>query len=173
METSLPIIAQYQSGIKSFIQLQDNKMVNSESRVSTDFQIIRLVLIILILGSLATGMLIAWRITLSITHPLQRAVTVARKVAEGDLTRSMEDISARDETGLLLQALDEMNINLHRIVQRVRDGAETIAAATAQIASGNQGSFFPNGGTGWFHRADRRLAGTIDLDYQKYRGEHR
>ncbi|TCL05059.1 methyl-accepting chemotaxis protein [Sodalis ligni] len=137
METSLPLIAEYRSGIKKFIALQDSKMLNSQFRVSEDFKLIRLVLIILILGSLAMGILIAWRITLSITHPLQRAVNVARKVAEGDLTGSAT-ITAKDETGLLLRALEDMNINLHRIVQRVRDGAEAIAAATAQIASGNQ-----------------------------------
>ncbi len=139
MDTSLSIIAQYRSGIKKFIALQDHKMLNSETHVTQDYELIRLVLSALILGSLVVGILIAWRITLSITRPLRQAVSVARKVAEGDLTSSVKiDAKAKDETGLLLRALDDMNINLHRIVQRVRDGAEAIATATSQIAVGNQ-----------------------------------
>ncbi|TKI04158.1 methyl-accepting chemotaxis protein [Martelella alba] len=137
MDITLPIIAQYRAGVRKFIDLQNGKMVDSQSRVTADFHWIRIVLSALIAGSLAIGMAIAWRITLSITRPLRQAVGVAARVAEGDLT-SQTQTAAADETGRLLKALNEMNGNLHRIVRRVRDGAEAIAAATSQIAVGNQ-----------------------------------
>jgi methyl-accepting chemotaxis protein len=72
----------------------------------------------------------------SITGPLEQAVAIARKVAAGDLTSTIE-VRAQDETGRLLQALKDMNAALARTVGAVRNSTDTIATASGQIASGN------------------------------------
>ncbi len=87
-------------------------------------------------GALLLGAWFAWRITVSITAPLHRAVTIAQTVAAGDLGSQIE-VPSRDETGQLLQALKDMNANLASIVGQVRGGTDTIATASGQIASGN------------------------------------
>jgi methyl-accepting chemotaxis protein len=73
----------------------------------------------------------------NITAPLQYAVKVAQRVAQGDLTTHIE-VDSKDETGALLQALKDMNEALVRIVGEVRTGTDTIATASRQITSGNQ-----------------------------------
>ena len=73
----------------------------------------------------------------SITRPLARAVAIAKTVAAGDLSTHIEPVASKDETGDLLRALREMHDSLERIVGEVRGGAETIATATSEIASGN------------------------------------
>src|SRR5450830_966325 len=82
------------------------------------------------------GWLFAWRLAISITRPLNQAVSIAETVAAGDLS-SRIDTSRKDETGKLLQALKTMNDNLLRIVGQVRNGTDTIATASSEIASGN------------------------------------
>lgn len=72
----------------------------------------------------------------SITVPLHEAIDVARRVAAGDLTSHIE-VKTGNETGQLLQALQEMNGSLVKIVSEVRSGTETIATAATQIAAGN------------------------------------
>jgi len=72
----------------------------------------------------------------SITRPLQRAVSIANTVASGDLTSDIQ-VKTTDETGQLLSALREMNNGLLGIVSQVREGTDTIAAASSQIASSN------------------------------------
>jgi len=92
------------------------------------------------LGALVlTGILVAisWVIARSITRPLNQAVRVAKTVAAGDLTSRIDAQQRNDETGQLLQALREMNESLVRIVGEVRHGADTIANATGEIATGN------------------------------------
>jgi len=79
---------------------------------------------------------IGFWITRSITRPLKVAVGVAKKVAIGDLTSTVE-AKTKDETGELLQALKDMNSSLNRIVGTVRVGAEAIGRGTKEIASGN------------------------------------
>jgi methyl-accepting chemotaxis protein len=78
----------------------------------------------------------AWVITRGIVGPLKEAVQVAQTVAGGDLT-SRIDVTSRDETGQLLQALKDMNASLVNIVREVRTGTDTIASASQQIATGN------------------------------------
>lgn len=72
----------------------------------------------------------------SISAPLNRAVSVARSVAAGDLTQHIEK-STKDEVGQLLGALRSMNQGLYDIVSRVRNGSDLIATASGQIATGN------------------------------------
>jgi methyl-accepting chemotaxis protein len=72
----------------------------------------------------------------AISGPLGQAAAIARKVAAGDLTSTIE-VRSQDEIGQLLQALKDMNAALASTVGAVRGSTDTIAAASGQIASGN------------------------------------
>ncbi|HBF49813.1 MAG TPA: methyl-accepting chemotaxis protein, partial [Massilia sp.] len=92
-------------------------------------------LIAMVLGSgaaIVAGVLVSR----SIVRPLGRAVEVAQTVAAGDLRTHIE-VTSKDETGQLLQALKDMNTSLKQIVSKVRSGAETITVASDEIATGN------------------------------------
>jgi methyl-accepting chemotaxis protein len=94
-----------------------------------------------LLWSLATlamlaGVAAAWFITRSVTEPVGRAVQVAEAVASGDLGSRIE-VHGNDETAQLLRALAAMRDWLAEVVGSVRQGAESVATASAQIAQGN------------------------------------
>ena len=80
--------------------------------------------------------LIGWVISRSITVPLREAVAVAQRVAAGDLT-SVVHASGRNETGMLLNALKDMNESLQKIVMNVRTTTDELGSASQQIVSGN------------------------------------
>ncbi|MBE0623147.1 MAG: CHASE3 domain-containing protein [Burkholderiales bacterium] len=86
--------------------------------------------------AIVLGALLGALVTRSITRPLNAAVLVARRVAAGDLTSTVE-VNSKDETGQMLQALKDMNESLAKIVGEVRKGTEAISSGTTQIASGN------------------------------------
>jgi methyl-accepting chemotaxis protein-1 (serine sensor receptor) len=88
-------------------------------------------LLVVTAGGIATGVLIAR----GVTRPLRRAVEIAERVAAGDLTQPV-DARGRDETSQLLASLAAMQQALARVVAQVRNGAESIATASAQIAQG-------------------------------------
>ncbi len=90
-------------------------------------------------GGLLTAvfaLIVALLITRSITRPLSQAIGVARKVADGDLSSEIA-VSSRDEIGQLQQALRDMNDKLADIVRNVRNGTDTMATASSEIAAGN------------------------------------
>jgi len=88
--------------------------------------------LVALLGAAVLGV---W-VTRSITGPIAKALTVARTVAAGDLTSRIE-VESTDEVGQLLDALKSMNASLAGIVGEVRNGTESIASASGQLAVGN------------------------------------
>jgi methyl-accepting chemotaxis protein len=72
----------------------------------------------------------------TITRPIGQALEVAQAVAGGDLRMQVQP-RGRDEIGQLLQAIRDMQAGLVRVVAEVRQGSESVATASAQIAQGN------------------------------------
>ncbi len=72
----------------------------------------------------------------SIREPLNMANDLAARIAEGDLTHSVHS-DRTDEFGQLLHSLEAMNISLGRMVSEIRGGTDSIAIASAEIATGN------------------------------------
>ena len=71
-----------------------------------------------------------------VTRPLTRARDSAMLIAEGDLTVTM-DAGQQDEIGRLAAAMNAISSKLSSVVGDVRDGAEQIATASAEISTGN------------------------------------
>ena len=93
--------------------------------------------------AIATGLLVllasgalAWRITLSITHPLQAAQLASAKVAQGELDFEI-DARGHDEAARLLKAVVAMRDSLAAVVYSVRNNSDSVATASSEIAQGN------------------------------------
>lgn len=86
--------------------------------------------------SLIAAVMAGWRFSRTVTTPISVAVGAARRITEGDLTSTIP-VTGTDETGHLLQALNEMRESLRSIVGRVRTGTDIIATASSEIAAGN------------------------------------
>ena len=106
-----------------------------KSSVSAGESWMNLLLGVAALG-LVIGAVVAWIITRSIVVPLQGAVSLAKRVAAGDL-RSRVTVVGSDEISELLHALQDMNDSLFRTVSEVRRGTDSITGASGDIASGN------------------------------------
>jgi methyl-accepting chemotaxis protein len=132
----LPAQQGYFEQIDGMIALQQQRMTDNVRLSGEDAQQTQRILLGISLGALLLGALIAWYATVSITRPLAQAVAIARTVADGDLSSTIET-DARNETGQLLLALRDMNTGLLKIVSQVRSGTAAIASASSQIAAGN------------------------------------
>ena len=84
----------------------------------------------------AVGVTFGVLVSRAIVKPIDHAVGLSRAVAEGDLTRAIH-VQGRDEVANLLDALRDMQARLSGIVQGVRQNAESVATASAEISLGN------------------------------------
>ncbi|BBI49464.1 hypothetical protein HORIV_18850 [Vreelandella olivaria] len=80
---------------------------------------------------------LAMAITRSIVLPLRRAVEVAKRVAQGDLSHVIV-ANGRDETAQLLRSMDDMSQQLTTLVASLRDSSENVLNGANEIAQGGQ-----------------------------------
>ena len=95
----------------------------------------------LVLGVVAAGVLaltcgILWHMYRQITQSLQGAAAAADRMAQSDLSQPVE-VRGLAEISRVLSALSAMRDNLTGVVSTVRQNAESVATASAQIAQGN------------------------------------
>ncbi|MGZ3181626.1 MAG: methyl-accepting chemotaxis protein [Telluria sp.] len=132
-----PLYLQVLAELNKLVALHKAEAQDVVDQAETSARQLKYILIGIGAVAVALGVVLAGVITSSITGPLEFAVGVARRVAEGDLSSHIE-VRSEDETGQLMAALAEMNRNLVKVVHEVRTGTDTIASASAQIASGNE-----------------------------------
>ena len=108
----------------------------NDAALDTESARLRWLLAGAVLASFALAGLAMRALVRGITEPLQQAITIARRVADGDLGSRIE-VDHGNELGDLLRSLKEMNQSLVAIVGSVRDSSDSIAIGAGQIATGN------------------------------------
>ena len=132
----MPLADAYMDSELNFLEHQ-KEIVNAMSkRVDGIAESSKTLVVSLIALFVALGSWLAWRLTHSITVPLDRAVAVAKRVAAGDLTAEVH-VTSMDELGDLLTALKHMNDNLGHMVSQVRESTESMNLSSREIATGN------------------------------------
>ena len=129
--------AAYLKALEQLDALQAASLEEAKRGAESFFGARRNTFLVVVAAAVALAAGLGFWITRGITGPIAQAVTIARRVAQGDLTTSIR-VTSRDEVGQLLSALKDMNESLVQIVGRVRAGTDNIGTASSQIASGNR-----------------------------------
>ena len=125
--------------VKSLSNLQDFEL-NSMEKASAD-AVVRgqqnnWVISITAILALSIASALAWTIQRGITRTLNSAAQAARVVAASDLTQTIPTGSS-DASGQVLAAMAQMQNNLVNLIGRVRQSADSLSTASAEIAQGN------------------------------------
>ncbi|WP_415774043.1 methyl-accepting chemotaxis protein [Paraburkholderia sp. J8-2] len=123
--------------LNQLVQVQRDAGKQLYVQTEARYRIFLTLTIATILTGLSVAVIMGILLVRAISAPLNRAVELAQGVADGDLTQSIA-VHSNDEAGQLIAALQTMNTRLQQIVADVRLGTDAIAAASAQIAYGNQ-----------------------------------
>lgn len=90
-----------------------------------------------ILIGIALSIIIGLVISRAITRPVLEGVQFAKRIAEGDLTATV-NINQKDEVGQLADALRNMSEKLKGIISNIITGADNILSASLQLSSASQ-----------------------------------
>lgn len=77
----------------------------------------------------------AWLLRI-VERPIQEVTTMASRIAAGDLTQTVPT-GRSDEIGLLMRAVNQLNVNLQAIVGDVRREVDGIGSAARDVSSGS------------------------------------
>jgi methyl-accepting chemotaxis protein len=119
------------------VKYQDEQAALNARQARATFVRTRYYLVILGGAVLVFALFLSSILAKSIINPLSEAVSVAQKIAKGDLTARIENTST-DETGQLLQAMADMVKGLQRIIGEVKAAASNMAAASQQLKASSE-----------------------------------
>ncbi|HZW25606.1 MAG TPA: MCP four helix bundle domain-containing protein, partial [Gallionella sp.] len=124
----------YFTAVNDLVKFQGKQMDEAGADAAAAYEAARNLMLILAVAAVALGVGIAFWITFSITRPLNDAVNVANALAAGDLTARI-DVTSKDETGQLLQAMQNMVGKLSGIIGEVRGAADALSSASEEVSA--------------------------------------
>ncbi|MGK5077457.1 response regulator [Janthinobacterium sp. HLX7-2] len=124
---TLPVLEKVLLYVGQLDDLQQQQIRDSAARIRTDIDTSLMLMAGIGLAALLVGLAFAWSAR-SITRPLGEAVAIATRVANGDFSSAIE-VTSRDETGELMQALKNMSTSL-AVEQDLRHAVEVAEDAT-------------------------------------------
>jgi methyl-accepting chemotaxis protein len=105
------------------------------SAASRQLTIVQVLIAIVATALLVGAILVIGR---SIARPIGVGVSFARRIAEGDLTATIDVGKREDEIGELAGALNDMTRNLRDMVRQVQDGSAQLASSTEELSANAQ-----------------------------------
>jgi len=131
-----PSVTAYTTTLREFVQQQQQGAEAVQKQMAAERMLtvkIAAVAVGLLLLAIVVG---AYYLIGSIQRPLEQANGLAERIAGGDLSMH-ESVTRGDEFGDLLRSLYTMSNALGRMVHQVRQSTDSIAIASAEIATGN------------------------------------
>ncbi len=132
----IPMSEAYTASIKALAAYQDDRVKETATEMEATVATAQFIVggLLALSAALAAGM--GWLFTRVLTTRLNRTLQAATAMAGGDLTHPIVP-EGRDETGRLMQALQDMQEALRKLIGDVRAGSDSMSTASTQIASGN------------------------------------
>ena len=131
-----PAVTTYSANQQAYVVLQQAR--GAAVRAATGSERMRTVWTVIgVMLTMAVGMGIGtYFLVRSVCRPMAELTTIARRIGDGDLDVEI-DTRRSDEIGAVQQSLAAMRDALRGIVGQVRESAESIQVASAEVASGN------------------------------------
>ena len=126
--------AQYIKSVSDLINFQGDLMTRSGEAAEEASVSGRNLIIALSVGALLFAAGFGVWIARSITNPIRETVDAANRLAEGDLTVTI-NADSRDETGQLKAAMKGLVEKLAHIIGEVRASADTLGSAAEQVSA--------------------------------------
>ena len=132
-----PLYEPVGEGIDNLVELQDRVAAEIFRNSEAEYEIILTIAIIAISAGVLLGILLGVMIIRSITNPLARAVDLANRLADGDLTHQVS-VDSKDEIGRLMDVMRNMVVKLSGIIMEVRQNAAILNQVSQQVNSSAQ-----------------------------------
>jgi len=124
----------YFKAVNDLLAYQGELMETSGKEAEEAYQAARGLMLALGVIAFLLGAGIAFWVTRSITGPINQAVGVANQLAEGDLSAKIE-VNSKDETGMLLAAMQAMVGKLTQIITEVRSASDNLSSASEEVSA--------------------------------------
>ncbi len=120
--------------LSTLSELKERSAARAADFTTELYESSRILLLSIAIGGVLIGLALGIFISRMITKSLIEAVTLAERLAEGDLNVKI-NVTSNDETGQLLAAMSRMAGKLAEIINGVRTAADNLSSASDQVSS--------------------------------------
>ncbi|TAK86746.1 MAG: HAMP domain-containing protein [Aquabacterium sp.] len=131
-----PLEAAWQERVGQLVTLEVQRNEASEAAAKAGLRRALASGAAMVCAAAAAGLLLGWRIVRRVKRPIDRAIRIAERIAEGDLANPVV-VDTPDEIGRLLQAISRMQDRLRDLVTEIRQSADSIHTASAEVSAGS------------------------------------
>jgi methyl-accepting chemotaxis protein len=132
-----PVFDKYLTALDADVQFNQDMVVVFNKEMQAASSSAHMGIVIFLVVALLVAIPVALYITRGITTPLGKTVAVLEKVAEGDLTVSL-DIQTKDEIGQMADALNNAVGKLNTTLTEVADSAANASSSSQQLAASSE-----------------------------------
>ena len=116
------------------INLTDTITANASNDVNSTLIIVTSLAFI----SLLVGIFIVYKTNRAISSPIKILTDASKKIAEGDLTVELDEVTSNDEIGALNNNFLSMKENIKGIISEISQGALVISSSSNELASSTE-----------------------------------
>ena len=134
-----PAIDPVSDKLSELIELQINVAKENTVTTAKQFESSRHMIIAIILGSVVLSILASWQVIRAITKPIAEVRDAILKMADGDLSVSLNDDGRRDESGQMIRAtiaitntLQAVSHDLSELIEAAQSGTLSVRADPAR-----------------------------------------
>ena len=117
------------------IALNDKGGAAAAAHAADVYRTQRLLILALVVASVLLSLMAGWILSRLIARPLVRAAALLRKVAENDLTQTL-DVTSTDEVGQLSASVNTTVQCMREVLASITRSTQMLASATNQISAG-------------------------------------
>ncbi|MBX8492629.1 methyl-accepting chemotaxis protein [Pseudomonas cichorii] len=115
-------------------ELNKQSAATAVDAASASYNQTRIIALSAIALALALTLLLSWRLSVSIIHPVRHALHIANTIAEGDLTEQAIP-QGKDEPAQLLMMLGRMRSNLHGTIDQIYAAATQLSQSVQEMGT--------------------------------------
>lgn len=117
------------------VQTISENIINKESaNIRSATTTGKLLIVFFSISALVAGILISMFITRLIVSPMNQAVEFSHALANGDFTKNIS-VRQKDEIGTFIASLEDMKIQLNKVINTVIESSNSVASGCTELAS--------------------------------------
>lgn len=120
--------------LEDIIAVNEGVVAEEEKQARSDSGSAKMTAILGMILGFVTALALGIFLSISISRPIRKGTTFAKKMAEGDFRETI-DIDQTDEIGVLAKALNNMVSSLGRMIRDITAGVDTLSSASTELSA--------------------------------------
>ena len=123
--------------VQEYAQHREQQVEEAEQAAERTQSFMRTLLLIFCAVTLVLSFFLSLATTRSVTQPIAQGIEVLQRISKGDVSHEIpaEMQSRKDEIGDMSRAMQEMTVNLRKLLKEMAQGVQTVASSATQLSA--------------------------------------